>query len=298
MKLLKRISTAALLSMIIFLSVTRVHVSAATVNITKEELQYFVSIKEKDTGKHPTVALYLGNRSIKEKAYLINDTTYIPLRTTTEIAGATVTYNANTRTATVTMDGLYMTVTDGSYIIYANERPILSKTPAVILSDGRMYVPVRSIAKALSLDVEWLPSREVILSGNATPLVHAKNYYRYDELLWLSRIISAESQGESLIGQIAVGNVVLNRVAHRDFPNSIYGVIFDRKHGIQFTPVANGTIYNEPTYTATLAAKICLEGVSLNSNVLFFMEPNKSTSSWIKNNRKYAFSIQNHDFYY
>ena len=91
-------------------------------------------------------------------------------------------------------------------------------------------------------------------SGAYSPLAPASKFYRPDEVLWLSRIIIAESRGESLLGQIAVGNVVLNRVKSRDFPNTIYGVIFDRKYGVQFTPVANGTIYNTPGYTETLAA--------------------------------------------
>ncbi len=287
-----------LLTMIIFLSVTRINVNAAPVNITKEELRYFVGIKDKRVEEYPSVTLYLGTQYIKERAYLINDTTYIPLRAVAEISGAAVTFDSQTRTATVKMDGLLMTVTDGSYIVYANERPIVSKSPAVILSDGRMYLPVRSIAKAFSLDVEWHSDRRVILTGDIKPLMHADKYYKYDELLWLSRIISAESRGEPLLGQIAVGNVVLNRVKSRDFPNTIYSVIFDRKYGVQFTPVANGSIYENPTYSATLAAKICLEGFSVDEKILFFMEPTKSTSSWIKDNRTYAFSIENHDFYY
>ena len=191
-----------------------------------------------------------------------------------------------------------MSVADGSYIVYANERPILSNSPAVILSDGRMYVPVRSIAKALSLEVEWLPTRVVKLSGTVKPLAHADKFYAQDNLYWLSRIISAESQGEPLLGQIAVGNVVLNRVKHRDYPSTIYGVIFDTKYGVQFSPITNGSIYKVPTYSAVLAAKICLEGVSISDRILFFMEPSKSTSSWIYNNRPYAFTVENHYFFY
>ena len=59
------------------------------------------------------------------------------------------------------------------------------------------------------------------------------------DLYWLSRIIYAESGAETLDGQIAVGNVVLNRMASKEFPDSIPGVIFDRVDGIQFEPVEN-----------------------------------------------------------
>ena len=46
-----------------------------------------------------------------------------------------------------------------------------------------------------------------------------------------------------------------------------------------------------------LAAMICLEGFSISSDALFFLEPRLATSSWIPKNRKYLFSILHHDFY-
>lgn len=298
MKAFQKISVIMMLGIVVFLSVATVHVSAANVNISKRELEYFKSVGDKRVESYPSVRLRLSGVYINESAYLINDTTYVPLRAVTTLAGASVAFDDATRCAYVSMPGLSMSISDGSYIVYANERPLLSFTPAVILSDGRMYIPVRSIAKALSLRVEWLPSREVLLSGTVTPLHHADYYYSYDSLYWLSRIISAESRGEPILGQIAVGNVVLNRVRHKDYPNTIYGVIFDRKYGVQFSPVSNGSIYDVPSYNSVLAAKICLEGISVSPDILFFMEPSKSTSSWIYKNRPYAFTVSNHYFFY
>jgi N-acetylmuramoyl-L-alanine amidase len=66
---------------------------------------------------------------------------------------------------------------------------------------------------------------------------------------------------------------------------------------VQFSPVADGTIYNTPTYTATLAAKICLEGTSLSDNAMYFLNPKTAQSSWIVQNRKYAYTIGNHYFF-
>ena len=43
-----------------------------------------------------------------------------------------------------------------------------------------------------------------------------------EDLHGLSRIISAESRGESLAGQIAVGNVICNRVASEEVPDTGY----------------------------------------------------------------------------
>ena len=271
--------------------------SASNIRLTKKELKYFESIGSKEVWDYPSVALYLGEERIAEKAYLIKETTYIPLRAVSTLAGAKVGFNSYTRTATVTMDGIYMTVSDGGYIVYANDRPIVSKTPSVILSDGRMYVPVRSIARALSLEVEWFADRRVKLSGEISPIASADAAYKYDEVYWLSRIISAESRGEPLLGQIAVGNVVLNRVKHKDFPNTIYGVIFDRVGGVQFSPVLNGSIYREPTYQSIIAARICLDGFTVSDEIIFFLQPEKSTSAWIPKNRPYEFTVENHWFF-
>ncbi len=294
--LLKLIAVA----LVVVLSFSLMSMASVSVDVdfTKRELNYFLSVKDKRVENHPKISLSIGGTALKESAYLINDTTYVPMRAAATLAGATVTFDDSTRTAYAKMQGLTLSCEDGGYIVYANERPLLTKTPAVILSDGRMYLPVRSLARALSLSVEWQPPRSVALSGTVKPLVHANNYYNKDDLYWLSRIINAESRGEPLLGQIAVGNVVLNRKASRDFPNTVYGVIFDKKYGVQFSPTTDGSIYKTPTYLSVTAAKICLEGVSVSPDVLFFIEPTKANSAWIVLNRKYAFTVENHYFFY
>lgn len=134
--------------------------------------------------------------------------------------------------------------------------------------------------------------------AQAKNMVKADSAYDYEDLYWLSRIISAEAKGESFTGQIGVGTVVLNRVRSKQFPNSVKGVVLDQKYGTQFTPVANGSIYNTPTKSAIVAAKMCLDGYTLSNSVLYFLNPSIATSSWIQNNRKYAFRVGNHEFYY
>lgn len=248
---------------------------------------------------YPSVNLTLNGTWIS-RSPLINDTTYVPLREFVSLLTDTrITYFASTRTATVTASGLEISATDGTNIVYANGRVLYSLSPTRILSDGKMYVPVRTLVKAMGLSVFWDGANATTrVTGAYSPILPGDKYYDGDSVYWLSRIISAESAGEPMLGQIAVGNVVLNRVSSRDFPNSIYSVIFDRKYGVQFTPVANGTVYNTPYFTSVIAAKICLEGFSVSDGILYFMEPTISTSGWIKTNRYYAFSIGHHDFYY
>ena len=121
--------------------------------------------------------------------------------------------------------------------------------------------------------------------------------YDQEDLYWLSRIISAESRGEPLVGQIAVGNVVLNRTESDQFPDTVKEVVFDSQYAIQFTPVANGTIYQEPAASSVLAAKLCLEGAEVAGDSLYFFAPAVSAGSWITQNRTYYAAIGSHHFY-
>ena len=73
-------------------------------------------------------------------------------------------------------------------------------------------------------------------------------------------------------GKLAVGTVIMNRVERRDYPDTIYGVIFDCENGVQFTPTANGTVYLEPDADSVRAAKMCLEGYRVPGNLLFFID--------------------------
>ena len=99
------------------------------------------------------------------------------------------------------------------------------------------------------------------------------------------------------MGQIAVGNVVLNRVANEQFPDTIKDVIFDTKYAVQFEPVSNGTVYDEPAQSSVLAAKMVLEGARVVGDCLYFFAPALSEGTWIVNNRTYFTTIGGHDFY-
>ena len=268
----------------------------ASASYTKEELR-LMGINDKNLHSYTHVDIYVGTTKLSEQARIINSQLYIPLRafSTAVAGGVSISYDSKTRTMTARGEGFELSATDGAYVVWANGRPLFSRTPVTILSNGRMYIPLDTAAKAYGVKAESADT--VRISGSFRAITPASAFYREDEVLWLARIISAESRGETLLGQIAVGNIVLNRVASSDFPNTIYSVIFDRKYGVQFTPVANGTIYNTPGYTETLAAKICLEGTRLSEDILFFMSPVHSTSFWIVNTRKYAFSIGGHDFF-
>ena len=257
------------------------------------------SVKDKNVNNYEHIPVKISGKDLSDKALLINGTTYVTLRSFSDaLTDVEISYNAWQRQADVVAEGLLLTATDGAYVVEANGRPLFAMTPVVIMSNGKMYVPIRTLAKAYGVSVLWEDStRTVNIRGAFSPLESADTYYNADELYWLSRIISAESRGEPMLGQIAVGNVVLNRVADPDYPNTIYGVIFDRKYGVQFEPVLNGSIYAEPTESAVAAAKLCLEGVDLSRGSIYFYDPAKAESSWIGRNCTYVMTIGVHKFY-
>ena len=239
-----------------------------------------------------------GKKVLERQAAIIDSTTYVPLRRFGELMGADdIRWDAKTRTASIVYGGNTIKVTDGSHLMSAGGRYFY--TDATVKNiDDRLFVPIRPLATAFGLSVNWhAETRTVELKSVASGMASASKVYNSDDLYWLSRIIYAEAGGESLRGQIAVGNVVLNRKASRSYPNTVYGVIFDRKGGVQFTPVANGMIYKTPSETSVIAAKICLEGYTVSVQALYFMNPRLATSNWIAQNCTYLFTIGNHSFY-
>lgn len=246
----------------------------------------------------PTRVYVDGNEVLEGECIIVDSITYVPLRKFCNLfADCDISWNGSTNTATVKTADLTMTVQSGAVYIIANGHYFYTVGKVMNLN-GHLYVPIRPLARAFAEELTWnAEARCVELTTVGTVRAVAKASYDADDLYWLSRIISAEAKGEPFLGQIAVGNVVLNRVRSESYPDTVYGVIFDRKYGTQFSPVSFGTIYNKPTESAVIAAKICLEGYSITDTALFFMNPRLSTNNWISNNRPYLFTIGNHDFY-
>lgn len=301
---------ALMLSLAVIMGVMTVSAAAATVQPNSlavmnsefdpdgREYKYLQGFKSKVKKDYTQVTVSVGNNSLSVSGFVYNGVYYIPFRAAAGmINGSSYSYDSANRISTMRAPGLEIVAGDGCFVTYANGRALFNTVPNVIMSDGRLYIPANVFAKAVGMNLN-IGNGKVTVSGSYSPILRAENYYREDEVFWLARIIHAESRGESLLGQIAVGNVVLNRVKSAYYPNTIYSVIFDRKYGVQFSPILDGSIYNTPSYNATLAAKICLEGYDITGGAFFFLEPRLATSSWIPRTREYAFTIGNHDFYY
>ena len=108
----------------------------------------------------------------------------------------------------------------------------------------------------------------------------------------LARLISAEARGEPYLGQVAVGAVVLNRVEHPSFPNTISGVVYQPG---AFSCLDDGQ-FNQPiSESAYRAAQEALDGCDPSSGAIYYFNPATATSAWIWS-RPLIVQIGNHRF--
>lgn len=102
--------------------------------------------------------------------------------------------------------------------------------------------------------------------------------YSANEVALLARIISAESRGEPYAGQVAVGAVILNRVAHPSFPNTLAGVIYQPG---AFSCLDDGGVNAAVADSAYRAARDAINGSDPSGGALYYYNPAKATSQWI-----------------
>lgn len=222
-------------------------------------------------------------------SYLEQGVTYVPLRYLLDAFGGwTVTWDSEAQEAVAISGSTRVAADPVEDRIVVNNAALSGR---VTVENGRTYVPLRTVTEALGGKAEW----DSYLSGAAVTSAGAS--YDAGDLYWLSRIICAESGVEPMEGQIAVGNVVLNRVASDEFPDSIPAVIFDRVDGVQFEPVENGTVYRTPTSRSVEAAMRALDGENIIRNAMYFYAPALSQGAWINANRTYFKTIGCHRFY-
>ncbi|CAI6049285.1 hypothetical protein PAECIP112173_01328 [Paenibacillus sp. JJ-100] len=122
------------------------------------------------------------------------------------------------------------------------------------------------ISAEIKLHHRTIPRLKELTSGNTS-------------LNLLARTIYSESRGEPYRGMVAVGAVVLNRLKSPQFPNTLVKVITEP---LAFTVVSNGQFWLKPNRRAYRAAREAMKGNDPTGGSLFFFNPDKSTSTWVK----------------
>lgn len=139
---------------------------------------------------------------------------------------------------------------------------------------------VRQFQKNCGLTVDGIAGRKTLLylglgSGGSS----STGGYSSSDVYLLARIIGAEARGESYVGQVAVGAVVLNRVRHSSFPDSIAGVVYQSG---AFSAVRDSNWNVPPNDTAKKAARDAINGWDPTGGAIYYYNPAKTSNQWIR----------------
>lgn len=111
-------------------------------------------------------------------------------------------------------------------------------------------------------------------------------------VLCLATTIFLEARGEPLVGQYAVGEVILNRVASDRYPDSVCAVVAQPK---QFATNVNQVEDLGAYFVALGVAGDLLSTYSPNTEVLWFYNPDKARPAWARR-LEHAYTIGQHRF--
>lgn len=150
---------------------------------------------------------------------------------------------------------------------------------------------VKAFQKSCGLTADGIAGSKTLLYlglGNST----ASSKYSNSDVELLAKIISAEARGESYTGQVAVGAVVLNRVSHASFPNTVAGVVYQSG---AFDAVRDSNWYADVTSSARKAAQDAINGWDPTGGAIYYYNPAKTSNKWILS-RPIVTTIGNHVF--
>ena len=100
-----------------------------------------------------------------------------------------------------------------------------------------------------------------------------------NDIYLLAKVIEGEARGEGYKGQVAVGAVILNRVDHSSFPDSISGVVYQSG---AFDCVYDSNWNVEPSATARKAANDAINGWDPTGGAIYYYNPAKTNNQWIR----------------
>lgn len=220
--------------------------------------------------------------------------TYVALVPMAQLLDSTVQAGWDGSTATLTANGLQLSARVGEQYLVANDRYVYLPEGVQVV-ENRLTVPLSAVTKVFGASVGWdAASGTVLVTRGAGPLQSGETFYDQETLFWLSRIIYAESGNQPLEGQMAVGNVVMNRVVHPAYPNTVQEVLAQKN---QFSPYRSGALAERtPNASSILAAKLVMDGgeVAETKGALYFDSTNYS---WAAKNKEYVATLGGHNFY-
>ncbi len=145
---------------------------------------------------------------------------------------------------------------------------------------SKTQAAVKAFQKKNGLTVDGIAGPNTLRAmGISTSSSSSSSSVSQSDLNLLARMISAEARGEPYVGQVAVGAVILNRVRHPSFPNTISGVLYQSG---AFSALYDGQ-FNEPVAdSAYKAARDALNGWDPTGGCIYYYNPKTATNQWIR----------------
>lgn len=266
---------------------------------------------------------------------------YVPAGRIAAQLGASINWDSDNEELTIET-ALKDTIVFGNgvpVVYFNNVRYRMDALP--FTEDGRLYVPVRTLAEVLHAELQYSADDSVVAIASVQPAVINDSYtieqaakdneisktallnrngltgksnikegtklrvvrpsfidqpaasFTQSDLILLAKITTIEAGYESYEGQLAVANVILNRVKSGRFPSNIHDVIYSGK---QFPPAHDGSLDKvEPKASALRAAKDALNGKNNVEDAVYFFNPDVSNGSFW-NSLDVVVTIGHHSF--
>lgn len=157
---------------------------------------------------------------------------------------------------------------------------------------SRTQSAVRSFQKSVGITADGIAGKTTLLYLGLGGSSSNSTTYSNADVELLAKVISAEARGESYEGQVAVGAVILNRVAHPSFPDSISGVVYQAG---AFSCVNDSNWYQPVASSAKKAATDALNGWDPTGGAIYYFNASKTSDSFM-HSRPVLTVIGNHKF--
>lgn len=151
---------------------------------------------------------------------------------------------------------------------------------------------VKKFQRDNGLDADGIAGSKTLSYLGITSGSSGSGQYNSNDVYLLAKVIAAEARGESYVGQVAVGAVVLNRVEHSSFPDSIAGVVYQPG---AFSCVNDSNWSVAPTAESQKAARDAINGWDPSGGAIYYYNPAKTSNQWIRS-RPVIVTIGSHLF--
>lgn len=151
---------------------------------------------------------------------------------------------------------------------------------------------VKSFQRKNGLTADGIAGKSTLNAMGISSGSSSSGKFTSNDIYLLAKVIAAEARGESYTGQVAVGAVILNRVEHSSFPDSISGVVYQAG---AFSCVTDSNWKVEPTDTAKKAARDAINGWDPTGGAIYYYNPAKTSNKWIRT-RPVIVTIGSHVF--